>query len=161
MIVVVDTNVPVAANKGSPQASPQCVVLCAKRLWEIQRRGVLVIDSGWEILREYMRNLRSLGEPGVGDAFLKWVLTNRTNAERCLEVDVHPECGSYAEFPKSESLARFDPSDRKFVAVALAHPSKPPILNATDSDWWQYRRALEGHGVTVVFICPDAPFMST
>jgi hypothetical protein len=66
---------------------------------------------------------------------------------------------NFEEFLLDPSLATFDPSDRKFVAVAVAHPEHPPILNATDSDWWDYREALAHHSVRVEFVCPDAPFM--
>jgi len=52
-------------------------------------------------------------------------------------------------------LARFDRSDRKFVAVALASQLNPNVLNATDTDWWHYRECLAKHGVRVVFLCSD------
>ena len=122
----------------------------------------LVIDDGWEILSEYMANLRSQGQPGPGDAFLKWVLTNYPNSDRCIRVSIcRDEQFGYAEFPTDPDLAGFDLSDRKFVAVAVAHPEHPPILNATDSDWWHYRDALGRHGIQIKFVCPDAPFMET
>ena len=49
----------------------------------------------------------------------------------------------------------FDPADRKFIAVALAHPEKPPILQAVDSQWWDFRDAFRRNGVIVEFICED------
>ena len=61
----------------------------------------------------------------------------------------------FAEFPADEQLAKFDPSDRKFVAVALAADDAPPILNASDTDWWLARDALGAHGLTVKFLCPE------
>ena len=45
--------------------------------------------------------------------------------------------------------------DRKFIAVACAHPEKPPILQAVDSQWWDFHNAFRQHGVTVEFICED------
>ena len=45
--------------------------------------------------------------------------------------------------------------DRKFIAVAVAHPEKPPILQAVDSQWWDFRDAFRRNGVTVEFICED------
>lgn len=156
MIVVVDTNVPVVANGQSPQASADCVEACVQRLRQITSEGTLVLDHDFYILGEYLRNLRSNGQPGVGDAFLKWALTNRTNPRRCTLVHIEPLGNSFAEFPDSTDLAGFDLADHKFVAVALAHQGHPPILNAVDSDWWHYRKALESHGVAVEFLCPDA-----
>ena len=52
-------------------------------------------------------------------------------------------------------VSRFDPDDRKFIAVALAHSEKPPILQAVDSAWWNYRDALRQNGITIDFICED------
>ena len=49
------------------------------------------------------------------------------------------------------TLATFDPSDRKFVAVALASGS--PVANATDTDWLDYQTALEANGVELHFVC--------
>ena len=46
-------------------------------------------------------------------------------------------------------------SDRKFVAVANAHPAKPPILQSTDSKWWGWKEALQEVGITVHFLCPE------
>ena len=161
MRVVVDTNVPVVANKASPQASEACVIICGQRLQDIQRYHILVLDDGWHILREYMDNLRSGGQPGTGDAFLKWTLTNRNNPQCCEQVHITPkddpqDRGDFKEFPNDAAFVGFDRSDRKFVAVALTHPERPPILNAVDPDWWQYHDALTEHGIRLEFICPDA-----
>ena len=51
-------------------------------------------------------------------------------------------------------MSKFDPSDRKFVAVANAHPGKPSILQATDSKWWGWKDALLECGIKVEFLCP-------
>lgn len=156
MKVVVDTNVPKVANHETPQASPQCIFTCAKWIQEIQKQHILVLDDGWYILKEYIRQLNSKGQPGVGDAFLKWVLTNLSNSKHCEQVhiteDIH---GGYLEFPNDPDLGNFDPSDRKFVAVALTHIEHPPILNAVDTDWWNHRVTLERHGIRIKFLCPD------
>jgi hypothetical protein len=85
----------------------------------------LVLDDMWRIIGEYMQNLRRSGEPGVGDAFLRWVLTNKDNPQRCDLVTITPVENDFREFPADAALSDFDPSDRKFIAVALAHPQKP------------------------------------
>ena len=156
MIRLVDTNVLRVANDTSAETySPTCVLACVRLLRDIQQRGVLALDDRFEILREYLANASEAGQPGVGDAFLKWAKSNEYDLQRCARVSItpHPERG-YEEFPDAENLAGFDPSDRKFVAVALSHPERPPIHNATDSDWRNHYPALAGHGVTVVFECP-------
>ncbi|WP_199249076.1 hypothetical protein [[Phormidium] sp. ETS-05] len=154
MFVVVDTNVPVVANNKSMQALPECVIKCVTVLDQIKRNRILVIDDKWLIITEYRKNLSEKGQPGVGDAFLKWVLTNQGNPQRCQRVQITPiDENNFAEFPQDESLAGFDKSDRKFVAVALTHPQKPRILNAVDSDWQDFQVQLAVYGVQVEFVC--------
>lgn len=118
------------------------------------------MDQGRHILREYTRQLRSEGQPGVGDAFLKWVLTNQANPLRCRHVPItlapdREDENDFVEFPIDPRLAGFDRSDRKFVAVARSHPEHPPILNAVDTDWRDYHEILAEHQVAVAFLCPD------
>ena len=159
MAVIVDTNVAVVANgqEESPQASPNCVDTCINRLEGIVRgEEKLVLDNGWIILGEYLRNLRSSGEPGAGDSFLRWILMNKD--DRCDLVAITPVNDSeneFEEFPDDPALERFDPDDRKFIAVACAHPERPPILQAVDSQWWDFRDVLRRISVTVEFICED------
>ena len=156
-MVVVDTNVAVVANRDSQQASPNCENACINRLERIIRgEDKLVLDDKRKILGEYMQNLRSTGEPGAGDRFLLWVLRNQYG--RCDLVPITPINNSeteFQEFPTDPALDGFDPDDRKFIAVALTHPEKPPILQAVDSQWWGFRNAFHRNGVTVEFICED------
>ncbi len=163
MRVVVDTNVPIAANANqSPQISAKCTSACAAKLQEIKDEHILVLDDGWRILKEYMNKLHSSGQPGVGDGFLKWALTCQANPQCCELVHITLKTGGeddnndFEEFPDDPALAQFDRSDRKFVAVALAHPESPPILNATDTDWWEHQEALTKNGIRIDFLCPDA-----
>ena len=156
MTVVADTNVAVVANALSEQASEDCVETCAERLEEIMRGEVkLVLDDDWQILGEYAQNLHFTGTD-VGDRFLQWVLRNWRNPERCDLIHITSVDGSeneFEEFPDDPTLEGFDPDDRKFIAVAVAHPEKPPILQAVDSQWSDFRDILRENGVTVAFIC--------
>ena len=114
---VVDTNVPMVAN-GKSTAGAKCMEACAKKLNEIVERGHVVIDDSFLLLSEYRANLNSRGQPGVGDHFYRWVLTNRGNSTRCTCVRITPTPeGSYTEFPRHPDLEGFDPSDHKFIAV--------------------------------------------
>ncbi|MCX6049687.1 MAG: hypothetical protein NT075_31695 [Chloroflexi bacterium] len=150
-----------ANARETPHASPACILACAQILGEIQQQHIVVIDDGWRVLNEYKRKINPNGQPGVGDRFLHWVLINLSNRERCETVTLTPLVNSddgndLAEFPQDRELINFDRADRKFVALALTHPEKPPILNATDTDWWHHRAILEKHGVLLRFLCPDA-----
>lgn len=158
-VVVVDTNVPIAASGRSEQASSECVLACQEAILNVlQDHTRLALDEGGRIIQEYRQNLSPSGQPGLGDQFLKWVFTNQANPERCELVTITAKDGARAdfeEFPGGSGLDDFDPSDRKFVAVANAHPEKPPILQALDSKWWGWREALHSAGITVDFLCPD------
>lgn len=152
---VVDTNVPLCAN-GDSHVSSDCVLKCASKLGDIQKKGAVVLDDGWRIISEYKHKLSPSGQPGVGDRFLKWVLTNITNPARCEQVRLSEQGHDcFEEFPRHPGLASFDPSDRKFVAVAAAHPEHPPILQAADSKWWGWKESLEQCGIAVQFLCPE------
>lgn len=111
-------------------------------------------DDIWIILGEYLRNLRSIGEPGAGDRFLLWLLRNKDT--QCDLVSLIPVNGSeneFEEFPNDPVLDGFDPDDRKFIAVAIAKLEKLPILQAVDSKWLDFRDAFRRNGVTITFIC--------
>jgi hypothetical protein len=156
--VVVDTNVLEVANGRETHAPPACVIASARALQGIPDGGLLVLDDRWRIIKEYQAHARSSGEPGPGDRFLRFVLTNWENPERCELVRLTPRGDAdddFEELPDDPALVRFDRSDRKFVAVALASQHDPPIMNAVDTDWWHAREALERHGVQVEFLCQD------
>lgn len=156
--VVVDTNVALVANGDTPQAGPACAEACLMRLKHVEAEERVVLDGAGLILREYLNQRPHEVPRGPGDAFLVWVFDNQVNQAHCDIVTVTPlpgEARGFAEFPDDPALAGFDPDDRKFVAVALASLADPPILNASDTDWWQFRDVLAGHGVQVVFLCPD------
>jgi len=125
-----------AAVKG--HAAPACVVAWLEVLSGVRSNGVIVLDDAMRILREYMAHLSLAGEPGAGDAFMKWVWSIQADENQCERVRFSPpyENGGddFAEFPEDPALAAFDRSDRKFVATALASLKEPVILNAVDSD---------------------------
>jgi len=155
--LVVDTNVPIVANGRSPQAAPACILACIDALDDLRLHRTIVLDNLGRITEEYRKNLSARGQPGVGDAFFKWVWQNQANTTHCEIVEICPRGSGedYEEFPDDPGLARFDHSDRKFVAVALASRLDPSVLNATDTDWWHYRESLAKHGVRIVFLCSD------
>lgn len=131
---------------------------CTSRLLEITKSGCVVIDNEWRILREYLNKLSPTGQPGPGDAFLKWLLTNQANPERCQQVQITPkpeDALDFEEFPRHPGLTAFDRSDRKFVAIALACAGGAVILEAADSKWWGWADALRECGVQLDFLCPE------
>ena len=116
----------------------------------------VLLDDKNLILIEYRRNLHPSGQPGTGDAFFKWLFDNQANLEQCRRVAVTLDPDrEFEEFPDDPALTSFDRNDRKFVAVALASGTEPKVLNASDTDWWDYRGELHRHGIVVVFLCPE------
>ncbi|MHB1156018.1 MAG: hypothetical protein ACYC26_04175 [Phycisphaerales bacterium] len=155
---VVDTNVPVVANDRSTQADPDCVISCIDALGEVRNRGAIVLDDGELILGEYMQNLSMSGQPGAGDVFMKWVWSVQADDTKCERVVLSFRGGGrddFNEFPDDPDLVKFDRSDRKFVATALASRENPVVLNAVDSDWAEHHRALKKNGINVRFLCPQ------
>ena len=155
-VSVIDTNVLLVANGSHACVSPQCVISCVERLQRIQTTGIVAVDAGWLMVGEYQNKTRPNQPKGVGDAFLKWLLQNQFNSKRCVRVEltqVAENC--FEQFPVDQRLADFDPSDCKFVAVAAAHPDRPPILQAVDSKWLEWAPILEDNGVNVEFLCLD------
>lgn len=156
--VVMDTNVAVVANGRTAQAGNQCTETCIITLIDLRDHHRVLLDEQGLILDEYRRNLRPSGQPGPGDAFFKWLWDNQGHQDHSRQVSITPIKGSsrgFEEFPEDPDLARFDPADRKFVAVAIASAEQPPILNASDTDWWDHRAALSRHGIEVRFLCPE------
>ena len=155
MSVVIDTNVLAVANGRHELAQARCVEACIDALDEA-RRGSVVIDEGQLILDEYRRHCAFAGQPGLGDAFFKWLWNRQADSRycRCVRITPHGQRG-FVEFPADARLAAFDRSDRKFVAAALAAGDFPPVLNASDTDWWLARKELESHGLTLTFLCPE------
>ena len=155
--VVVDTNVAVTANGDAEHASVTCQQQCVNCLVQVTAGQCrLVLDQCFEIFNEYRCELSLSGQPGVGDIFMKWVHDNQFNEDRCERVPLTASRSrGFKEFPDDPDLRGFDPDDRKFVAVALASKYRPRILNAVDSDWWDFKAVLRRNGIRVTFLCDD------
>jgi len=156
---VVDTNVATTANGANDGASQACVAASAMALHSVVRFGHVFVDDRNRIVAEYRANLRARGEPGPGDAFLKWLLTHEWGGERVTQVQITPRADDdedFVELTRPLSGVTYDRSDRKFLAVAAAHPQHPPILQSFDSKWWGWRDSRRQDGVTVHFLCEHA-----
>jgi hypothetical protein len=154
MTVIVDTNVILVANRQHDDVSEACIRTCAKRLQAIVAGDRIAIDDGYRILKEYQNKTMPQVGKRAGDVFVKWVLRNNANDERCARVRIVERSDrGFESFPDDERLASFDTADRKFVAVACAHGDHPPIAQAADSKWLDWATALQDHGVFVEFLC--------
>ena len=149
---VVDTNVAIAANGRDTHADLACQLDCIEKLETICREAVIVLDDGDLIFEEYSNHLFFKGAPGTGDKFFKHVYDHKYSESRVRLVPITPssdDLRGYQQLPENE----FDPSDRKFLAVAVV--AKAEILNATDSDWSEQEALISDLGVSVRQLCPQ------
>ncbi|MGA8169228.1 MAG: hypothetical protein WB816_00085 [Methylocystis sp.] len=152
---VVDTNVPIVAN-GRPNPNDSgvpsitCRVAAIEFLVNTLESGKILLDLAGEIQAEYRRYLNPRGQPGVGDRFYLEVLNSAPKRIERVELPKRDD-GQYVDLPQALIDVNFDPSDRKFAA--LANREKSPVINATDSDWLNHRDVLESSGVRVKFLC--------
>jgi len=155
---VVDVNIAIVANGRSSHADVGCISACVAALINIHDNGKIVLDDGMKILYEYMAQLSMAGQPGIGDAFMRWVWEHQAVDSRCERVFLKPnpdDPDGFLEFPTDPDLRTFDPSDRKYVVVALGSRARPVVLNAVDTDWWEHRVALTKNGIHLRFLCPQ------
>lgn len=148
---VVDTNVAIVANGGeATTADMRCQLSCIERLEILVKEEVVALDNAQYILKEYKRHLSFSGRPGVGDMFFKHVFDNQYQDERVQLIAI-TECEDvsrgYEELPRN----KFDPSDRKFLAVAVV--SGAVVLNAMDSDWDEEKRLINKLKVEIEQLC--------
>ena len=149
---VVDSNVAIVANRRGIHADERCQLACVEKLESVVEQDVVAIDDARAILVEYEKHLRTSGMLGMGDTFYKHVLNHLYRPDRVRVVKVtpseHPSRG-FNELPENA----FDPSDRKFLAVAVV--AKAVVLNATDSDWGEHEALMAKLGVEVSQLCPQ------
>lgn len=161
---IVDVNVAIVANDwrrqlnsqtlSTPQADEKCRLACVEVLKRIIRKEVVVVDAAGDAIREYLRRLRTSGQPGIGDAFLKFVLEQQYAHKRIQRITVKRHADrKYEPFPADPDLKAFDQADRIYVALNRSVPDSR-VLNAVDSDYKQHAKALVKHGVTVKELCP-------
>ena len=133
MKAVIDTNVLRVASGQHADVSPGCVSKCVECLRSMQQLGIAVIDDEYRMLGEYLKNPSLLKTNEVGGQFLKWLLQNQSNKSRVEQVSLTETAEHcFREFPDKALEPNFDAPDRKFAAVAHAHPHKPEIWQAAD-----------------------------
>lgn len=152
---VVDTNVAIVANgkpnPGDPKLpSISCRMAAVSFLNELVKKGTVLLDLEGAVQDEYRRYLNPRGAPGVGDRFYQIILHSSPKLVARVALPKRSD-GEYENLPQSIIDAGFDPSDRKFVALALKEGA--PVHNATDSDWIEHATALTAEGVRVVNLC--------
>lgn len=151
---VIDTNVPIVANGQDATIRPECRSAAVKLLIKATQSGKIFLDIAGEIQAEYRKHLNSRGQPGVGDRFYLEIINS--HPRKVVRVCIPKRAdGEFADLPQAVIDSGFDPSDRKFAA--LARRSKAKVHNAVDSDWVEKRAVLEANGIEIVFLCGCDP----
>lgn len=119
-----------------------------------------MVDSGDRIFNEYLNKTKPWNPQTVGEVFVKWVNDHRMNPACCDRLDITPKADDeedFEEFPDDPRLATFERADRKFVAVAHAHPGNPPIAVAIDTDYYKsdHRAAFADCDIPIEFQCEN------
>lgn len=157
MKYVVDTNVAVTANGKCDHASVSCQLACVEFLQGLVSRAKdkIVLDDRGLILDEYKRRFSYRGQPGVGDAFFKFIHDHMYSGHKVECVAVTPiedDTRGFEQLP----VNNFDASDRKFLAAAVSAHAR--VANAVDTDWHCKRELVASLQVEVCQICPEHGF---
>lgn len=152
---VVDTNVAIVANGRPDPEDPRPPSIPCRRaavtfLSELVKNGTVLLDVEGAIQAEYRNYLNPSGAPGVGDRFYQEVLRSAPQLVERVELSKRPD-GEYEDLPQSLIDAGFDPSDRKFAALACKEGV--PVYNATDSDWIEHSITFAAEGIQVTNLC--------
>lgn len=156
---LIDTNVLLAASGVATQLRQEQVATVSGWLSQFRQDGdaFLLLDSEGaplitktRIIEEYQRKMPK-------SAFGWQVIKSKLEARKYLCYRVAYEGtphNEYAVLPQTLTRGWRDPSDKKFMAVALEHIRVYPrqrcrIVNATDTDWSQYVSILRQHFIEV------------
>lgn len=130
--------------------SISCRIATVDFLRKLLDTGTVLLDLEGQIQDEYRRYLRPSGQPGVGDRFYQVVLHSSPRLVERVELPRRPD-GEYANLPQSLIDQKFDPSDRKFAA--LARREKVPVFHATDRGWINHAKTLAAEKIQVEHLC--------
>ncbi len=153
---IVDVNVIAHVNKLLSELEDEIEIACfeACRAWlrsfDMSGGDRIVLDNSFEIYNKYTE----YANKNTGGFARSWLNDLNRNLPQTTDwVSIEFDDHGYAILP--ESIPFNDPADRKFIAVTLAHPAHPSIINATDTDWAKQKALLQANGVEVVELCPD------
>ncbi len=166
---IIDTNVALTASGTNSQASKECQRICISVIRQVLSDEVLVIiDDNNEVLREYRQNIYPDHKGSLAEQFMIHALTNQFFEGRVKRIKLEKNAfGQYADYPDNDDnwttndvrCKRFDPDDKKWVALALRFKSETgtdaPIVNAADRCWIAFAAQLQSVGVALEILCRD------
>ena len=147
MNVVVDTNVCIVANGRDTHASFACQYACTEFLEALvspKKRTHIILDNQGLIFNEYNDHLHHKGQPGVGDAFFKFLHDHMYLNKKIRLASITPSADEQRGFNELQPNS-IDKSDRKFLATAVVAGAE--IANAVDTDWHEQAVFIANIGV--------------
>lgn len=155
MKYVIDTNVAIVANGRNTHANPKCQLHCVEFLEDVTKEKSIhkiYLDDLNLLLDEYKPHFNYRGQPGVGDAFYKYLHDHKYSNTKVLLVSIKindDDTKGFDELPANT----IDPSDRKILAIAVV--SGATIANSLDNDWHEKANFISHLGVKVKQLCPE------
>lgn len=151
--IVIDANVWAIADRQLTEILPfeeeKCIRACRDWLEQfVAGADRLVVDWQYAIISEYRRNISS---NGFAEQLLN--VLESVSRTRFAGVSLEVDRDNHAILPQGLTLD--DPSDRKYVAAAIACVPHASIYNAADTDWTKEREQLTRYGLEVHELCPD------
>ena len=160
---IIDTNVPLTAAGINENVTLLCKQHCVRVVNLVRNRAIcIVIDRDGEVLREYANKVHQKRSSllDLAGLFLIYVRSNSGYKERVHQIHLRKVNGEYADWPQDQTLTGFDPSDKKWVALALAFRQQTgqdaPVAYAIERGWDKYGEALNQHGVVLEHLCAES-----
>ncbi len=157
--IIMDTNV--AAKAAALQKDCRLEEMkmqrkCAEFIGEFVNNpsSQLILDMNYEIVHEYRKRIPH--ETDLGRIFWRWFNTyvGKIPFENMVRLEKDSD-GNYVSFPLEERTEKFDRSDRKFIALSIAHSEHPPVVEASDGKWYGFRDVFAEYGVHIEFLDID------
>lgn len=151
---IIDCNIwLVSAGKGSHMSSA-CQALCLQWLQDFWKsEDSLVMDVFNSIGKEYRANFRRYGVNPQDVAYQVLNSLQSAQTRRIADVRFEIDENGHAILPDDYPPAVFENADKKWVAAHLAHPERPVIYNAADTDWLKSEQFLINKNIPVENLC--------
>ncbi len=150
---IIDTNVLLAAStiddesrfEGADHIPVEQLILVLNWLTDFRDDNdrLLVLDAAYRLLNEYKNKLGDNADNNIG---LR-VIFDKMNTARW--VDVPCDAKGREKLPHSLDQAFDYRGDRKIIALSIADGLKNSIVNACDTDWYDWESKLVAEGIIV------------
>jgi hypothetical protein len=134
----IDTNILIAANGNARRLKLPDTIKCQEFTASLFSGVVVSIDDKQEIFTEYFKYASRSGQPGIGDAFAKYLWDHQFDNSKC-------------EIVKTEFHEHWTCSiTRLVIEQVLASRNNPVICNACDGDWKENKALLDEYNVKIL-----------